>query len=687
MIQLDKTILHNPDDALSREWLTTNGIGGYASSTIVGANTRRYHGLLVASFPPPLERQIVLSKVDEELVVERGYYPLCTNEYPNDVIHPDGLHYVHSFHLDCGIPTFEYRIANVRLTKQVWMEHGRDTVYVLYRLIESPCDVKLLLRPFCAFRGYHRDGCRHGQEEYVADQRGEGRIAIESAHAPYSLKVLVPGASFEPAQDWYYSFIYRADRERGFDCMEDLYTPGIFVTELSVGDSASLIASCERTDPDPDVEAALDRELSRRRAVARSERRSFRKNLLLAADQFVISEPDGRIGVSDHSSLITHHENLAGLPRLWSKSKSMSKSKSKSPSAILAGYHWFTDWGRDTMISLPGLLLSTGRFDEAHDILLRYIRCADGGMIPNRFTDQGAVEYNTADATLWYFHALYSYMRASGDDEIMAEVFPSLVDIMDWHFRGTRFGIHVDPKDGLLFAGREGSQVTWMDARVNGCPVTPRIGKPVEINALWFNALNLMASWAGYARSSGDFYMHAAERCRISFRRRFWNEDAGCLFDVVDGPAGDDPSIRPNQILAVSLPYSPLDSRQRKSVVDIAERELLTPYGLRTLSPGDPSYVGEYHGGPAERDRVYHQGTVWPWLLGPYADAHYRVYRDRNYIARLLRPFRKHLLEAGVGAVSEIFDGDAPHKPAGCISQAWSTAEILRIYTTLPDLA
>ena len=679
MIDIPRAILHNPDEALSREWLVANGIGGYASSTVIGANTRRYHGLLVASFPPPLERQVVLSKVDEELVIGNGYYPLCANEYQSDIIHPSGFRHLESFRLEHGIPTFEYQIAYVKLVKQVWMEYGKDTVYVLYWLAESPCDVKLLLRPFCAFRGYHQDGCRIGQDEYVADQRGDGRVIIESAHTPYSLKVMVPGASFDPVEDWYLSFMYRADRDRGFGCSEDLFAPGIFVADLSPGDSVALIASCERANPDEDVEAALDRELTRRRALVRNERRSFRKDLLLAADAFVVSQPDGRIGASDHSSLITHHADPS--------STSTSKSKSTSPAAIVAGYHWFTDWGRDTMISLPGLLLSTGRFDEARDILLRYIRCADGGMIPNRFTDQGSAEYNTADATLWYFHALYSYVRASRDDEIISEVFPSLVDIMDWHLRGTRFGVHVDPNDGLLFVGSEGSQVTWMDARVDGCPVTPRIGKPVEINALWYNALNLMLSWAGYARGSGDFYSRTAEQCRISFRRRFWNDDAGRLFDVIDGPNGDDPSIRPNQIIAVSLPYSPLDSRQQKSVVDVVERELLTPYGLRTLSPNDPSYVGQYRGGPAERDRIYHQGAVWPWLLGPFADAHYRVYRDRRRIAGLLRPFRKHLLEAGVGSISEIFDGDPPHRPAGCIAQAWSIAEILRIYTGLSDLA
>lgn len=662
LIEIGSTIAHNPDDALTREWLVTNGIGGYASSSVLGANTRRYHGLLVASFPPPLERQITLSKVDEELVIDKRYYSLGTNEYHGDVVHPDGFRLLESFRLDNGIPTYEYRIAYVKLTKQVWMEQGKDTVYILYRLTDCPHDVTLLIRPFCGFRGYHQDGCRKGQEEYVAAQHGEGDVIIESGHAPYSLKVRVNGGTFHPSEDWYVNFLYRSERERGFACREDLYTPGIFTVELKPGESVGLVATCERETPDTDFEAALDREIARRRAVVCGERSRFRQNLLLAADQFTV-RPALSTGGPQPST--TNHQ----------------------PSSILAGYHWFTDWGRDTMISLPGLLLSTGRFAEAREILMRYIRWADGGMIPNRFTDDGSVEYNTADATLWYFHALHSYVKASGDTGIIAEVVPDLVSIVDWHLRGTRFGIRVDPADSLLKAGREGSQVTWMDACINGCPVTPRIGKPVEINALWYNALSLMASWVRCSRGSGDYYEHAAEGCRISFRRRFWNEDTGCLYDVVDGQYGDDASVRPNQILAVSLPCSPLDSRQQKSVVDAVERELLTPYGLRTLSPNDPAYAGKYTGGPAERDSVYHQGTVWPWLLGPFADAHYRVYRDRNHINRLLRPFRTHLLEAGVGSISEIFDGDSPHRPAGCISQAWSIAEILRICTNLPDLA
>ena len=643
MISISRTILTDSDKALSREWLVTNGIGGYASSTVIGANTRRYHGLLVASFPPPLERQVLLSTVDEELVIGDEAYPLGANQFADGTIYPDGHRLLRDFHLEHGIPTFEYRAGGVALVKQVWMEQGSDTVYVLYRLMGS--DAELRIRPFCAFRGYHH---LNGRQEFVTAVRSGAAgtsipirrdiLIVESGRASYSLKMAASHGSFEPQEDWYREFRYRVEEERGFDSLEDLYTPGVFTADLRSGESLGLIATSERELIIPDFRVAFDKELARRKALIRGERNPLRRQLVLASDQFVIRPP----------SAISHQ-----------------------PSTILAGYHWFTDWGRDTMIALPGLMLSMRRFAEAREILLRYAEWADGGMIPNRFTDEGAIEYNTADATLWFFHALDSYVRASGDGEIIERLYPRLAEIMDWHFRGTRFGIRAD-SDGLLFAGREGSHLTWMDACIGGCPATPRIGKPV-INALWYNALCLMSSW-----SHNDAYEDAASACKSSFRRKF-PDRRGWLYDVIEGPNGNDPSLRPNQIMAVSLPHSPLTPKQQKSVVDIVQQKLLTPYGLRTLSPDDPSYSGRYRGGPEERDRGYHQGTAWPWLLGQFADAHYRVYRDKDFIASLLVPFRKHLRQAGMGSISETFDGDAPHLPGGCIAQAWSVAEILRI--------
>ncbi len=646
MIKIPKIVLHDPERALSREWLVTNGIGGYASSSILGANTRRYHGLLVAAFPAPTERQVLLSKVDEELTVGGHAYALGTNEYHDGTIHPHGYPHIASFRLELGIPTWEYALKGLRLTKQVWMEQGSNTVYILYRLVEALEPVRFSVRPFCAFRGYHavgNQGCR------VADCGSDSlRLAPHSSritsHPSLVTLHLTGTGSFEFAPDTYRSFLYRAERERGFsDCIEDLYTPGVFAADLHPGDVFGLCGSVDA--PSTDILSAFDREMERRKSIVGDEDDTFRRSLLLAADQFVERPP--------------------------------SESGDRR-TAVYAGYHWFADWGRDTMISLPGILLSTGRFAEAREILLAHAEYVRDGLIPNRITDDGNAEYNTVDASLWYFEALARYIRASGDGEIIGDLYPALESIIGHHMDGTRYGIRMC-SDGLLRAGTEESQLTWMDARVDGAPITPRAGKPVEINALWYNALCLMCSWALHAGKASLPYEIAAARCLTSFGRRFWYEDGACLFDIVDSPEGDDMSLRPNQIIAVSLPNSPLDARRQRLVVDAVQRRLLTSYGLRTLAPDDPRYCARYAGGPAERDSAYHQGTVWPWLLGHFAEAHYRVYRDRRFIRHLLSPFREHLKEAGVGSISEVFDGDPPHNPGGCIAQAWSVAELLRV--------
>ncbi len=646
MMKIPKTILHNPDEALSREWLMTNGIGGYASSSVVGANTRRYHGLLVASYPAPLGRQVLLSKVDEELMVGGRTHSLGTNEYADGTIHPKGFKHIASFRLELGIPTWEYVLPGVKLTKQVWMEQGSNTVYLLYRLIESPGIARLCVRPFCAFRGYHTVGI-DGSRFTVDDESG----SVTDRASRITLHLSSTGV-FKSAPDAYRSFLYRAERERGFDdCIEDLFAPGSFAEDMKAGDTLGLVGTAnedcgmQNTDSS-DILVAYDREVERRTAIIGDEQDPFRQFLLLAADQFV-----------------TAHSHTPILPY---------------PHTLHAGYPWFTDWGRDTMISMPGILLCTGRHAEAREILLVHADRVQDGLVPNRITDDGSAEYNSADASLWYFEALAGYMRASGDGAIISALFPTLEGIVQHHMEGTRHGIHMCP-DGLIHAGEEGSQVTWMDARVDGQPITPRIGKPVEINALWYNALCLMCSWAMHAGKPSAPYEVAAAKCLTSFGQRFWCEDGGHLYDVVDSPDGDDASLRPNQIIAVSLPNSPLDCRRKRALVDAVERALLTPYGLRTLAQDDSRYCGRYCGGPSERDREYHQGTVWPWLLGHFAEAHYRVYRDRRYIRRLLSPFREHLKDAGVGSISEVFDGDPPHRPGGCIAQAWSVGALLRM--------
>ncbi len=641
MIKISRTVLHNPEKALAREWLVTNGIGGYASSTIIGANTRRYHGLLVSSFPPPMERQVLLAKVDEEVSVGARTYALGTNEYHDGTIHPMGFRSTAAFRLESGIPTWEFRAGGAKLIKQVWMQQGSNTTYLLYRLVESSGPVVLSVRPFCAFRGYHSVG---NAGLRVVDY-GPGSVSL-SDHSSRMSVLLDSTGEFESSPDVYRAFLYRAERERGFgDCVEDLHTPGRFRTELQPGDIFGLTAAVEAAGGS--ITEALEREVARRNLLVAESSDPVHQSLLLAADQFVVRPraSDGHV-------------------------------------SLYAGYPWFTDWGRDTMIALPGILLCFGRFAEARETLLAYADHVLDGLIPNRITDSGTAEYNTVDASLWYFEAIAQYLRASGDSGIIDSLYPALEAIIERYTRGAPQGIRVC-SDGLVRAGIEGSQLTWMDARVDGAPVTPRVGKPVEINALWYNALRLMCSWAMHAGKPAAPYEASAGKCQASFARRFWNEDLAYLYDVVDAPDGDDASMRPNQIIAASLPNSPLDVRRQRAVVDAVEQHLLTPWGLRTLSADDPRYRGRYAGGPSERDASYHQGTVWPWLLGHYACAHYRVYRDRAYVRRLLIPFRAHLMEAGVGCVSEVFDGDQPHRPGGCISQAWSVAELLRIISII----
>jgi predicted glycogen debranching enzyme len=347
---------------------------------------------------------------------------------------------------------------------------------------------------------------------------------------------------------------------------------------------------------------------------------------------------------------------------------------------VIAGYHWFGDWGRDTMISLPGLTLVTGRHDVAARILRTCAHFVDQGMLPNRFPDEDETpEYNTVDAALWYFEAISAYHTATGDDVLLRDLFPVLQEIIEWHLRGTRYNIRMDPDDGLICAGKPGVQLTWMDAKVEEWVVTPRIGKPVEISALWYNALRIMAGFAHRLGEAAAAYDAAADQTRASFAR-FWNAEAGYCYDVLDGPKGNDPTLRPNQLLAVSLPYSPLTEEQQRAVVDACARHLLTSHGLRSLAPDDPAYVGHYGGEQHQRDRAYHQGTVWGWLIGPFVTAYLRVYGDRELARSFLRPLMHHLADHGVGSISEIFDGDPPFTPRGCIAQAWSVAEVLRAW-------
>ena len=651
MINFNGNTLAILEPARSHEWLETNGIGGFSSATIIGLNTRRYHGLLTAATKPPVGRLVLLSKLEETLIIDGRRYELSTNQYPG-AVHPQGFKYQTGFSLD-PFPVFTYEVEGVTLEKSVFMVQGENTTIIQYQL--SPAEktqadsvrYKLEIRPLIAFRDYHSTT----HENAALNQQ----VDIENGLAtvkPYSdlppLHLAHDAAQVDPTGFWYRNFQYAIEQERGLDFAEDLFSPCAFTFDLNTDARVSLIASTERRDVRM-VDAYRNTELERRELLsgppARPEANQLVKALAAAADQFIVA-----------------------------------RARCKT---VIAGYHWFADWGRDTMIALPGLTLVTGHPEIAKSILAEFAAHVDQGMLPNRFPDAGEVpEYNTVDATLWFFEAVRSLLQYTNDYEfVRADLYEVMSNIIDWHVKGTRYQIHVDD-DGLLYSGEPGVQLTWMDAKVGDWVVTPRYGKPVEIQALWYNALRVMEDLAekfkdGEARNR---YADMAERACESFNRLFWNQDAGCLYDVVSND-GCDSSLRPNQVFAISLTHSMVSAERARQILRVVERELLTPRGLRTLSPSDPRFAGRYEGDPRSRDSAYHQGTVWPWLMGPYITACVKTFGDeigRKAAAEWLGNFNKHLEEACLGQVSEIFDADAPHEPRGCVAQAWSVAEILR---------
>ena len=659
------------DDALRLEWLATNGIGGYASATVSGANTRRYHGLLVAALNAPLGRSVLLSKFNETLTLKTAettrYFPLATNLYPG-VIQPQGFHAIESWQA-LPAPRWVYSPApNLRLQKTIWMAQGKNITYISYELLECPpnATVALDLIPLLSWKDYHSEMHAGANPQSIAWANSRLRMMLPGVWKvtdgafPLTLAVMDEdgmewnGADFSPASEWYYRFQHPREQERGQDFQEDLFTPGTLEMQLKTGDTVVIAATThdETAEPPRDSwRALLARQKKGTEAVGGS---AFAQSLARSAADFRVAVPGKR-------------------------------------STIIAGYPWFADWGRDTMIALPGICLTTGQADFAREILLSFASVVSEGMLPNRFPDAGETpEYNTVDATLWYFVAIYRYVQATGDlDTLKNSLWPVLEEIITAHFAGTRYHIHVDMADGLLYAGQAGVQLTWMDAKVGDWVVTPRIGKPVEVNALWANALATMADFAaqlGDAQKTA-YYAGLTAKTVESFRARFPRPDGHGLYDVLDTPPDSvsDASVRPNQIFAVSLPFAPLDadSPEAAAVLQIVESDLLTPVGLRTLSPHDPAYRPRYEGDQKQRDGAYHQGTAWPWLLGPFAEAHHKVRQDKAAALALLLPLEKPLREYGVGSLAEIYDGDAPQRPNGCIAQAWSVGEILRVLTGL----
>jgi len=649
MIKFGKEICGDLDAALRREWLETNGLGGFASSTIMGLNSRRYHGLLVAATKPPVGRLVLLSKLEETLFIEGQPFDLSANLYPG-VVHPQGFRYLKQFRLD-PFPVFTYEIEGIEIEKTLFMIQGENSTVVQYELTknnhpERPKNLWLELRPLIAFRDYHSTTHENGALT-PALQEEPGLTAVTPYAGLPTLYLAHNAAELKKTSDWYRNFEYEAERERGLDFTEDLFNPCVLRFDLRSRRQASMIASTERRDVANVVEYRLA-EITRRRNTVRSSplEDEFASSLAAAADQYIVARGDQK--------------------------------------TVIAGYHWFSDWGRDTMIALPGLTLPTGKHDVARSILRTFAQNADQGMLPNRFPDAGETpEYNTVDATLWFFEAARAYLAYTGELEFVRdELYPVFSDIIKWHVLGTRYGIKMDAS-GLLSSGQQGVQLTWMDAKVGDWVVTPRRGKPVEIQALWYNALCIMEDLAGTFGEEADQkrYRSMATVASWSFNRQFWNEQATCLYDVTNG-APPDPSIRPNQIFAVSLKHSMLSPERSRAVVEKVQEHLLTPYGLRSLAVSDPQYRGRYTGGPSERDGAYHQGTVWPWLMGPFITAYIKVNGDseaaRRQAAEWLAPLKAHLADGGLGHISEIFDGDRPQRPCGCIAQAWSVAEILR---------
>ena len=644
MIEFDSTICADFGSATSREWLETNGIGGFAFGTVSGANTRRYHGILTAATEPPLGRVTLVSKIEETITIDGVPHELSANRYPAR-IHPQGYTLLKSFRLD-PFPIWTFEVDGIELQKSVFMVHGHNTVVCQWKqrrtVSRDRRDISLEVRPMLSFVDYHHLSKERGEFERDYFET-PGKVGIRPV-------AQMPGVFFHHTATevrrtgyWYHDFEYTIERERGFDYREDLFQP--FAIRFDLFRNASVIISTEELERSD--AGRIERAEVRRRATLVKKAGAtddFTTQLVRSADQFVVERGRGH--------------------------------------TIIAGYPWFSDWGRDTMISLNGLTLATRRQDVARDILLEYSRHISQGMIPNRFPDAGdEAEYNTVDATLWYFEAIRAYVQATGDHAFVRDqLYEKLADIFVWHLRGTRYDIHIDT-DGLLCAGEEGSQLTWMDAKIGDLVITPRIGKPVEIQALWYNALRIMADFAGLFGDLKDQarYLAMGDLARLSFNALFWNEAEQCLFDVIaDG--SPDASVRPNQIFAVSLKHSMLDGERSKKIVDKVANELLTPVGLRSLSPKDERYVPVYIGSPFERDSGYHQGTVWGWLIGPFVDAYRRVYPDRpDRVNEILDGFKRHLTEAGVGQISEIFDADSPHTPRGCPAQAWSVAEVLRV--------
>lgn len=707
-IEFGRDFCNSLSQASTCEWIVTNGIGGYACGTVANILTRRYHGLLIAALKPPVERQLMLAKLEATVGYGDRCYALSANRWASGVVDPQGYMQLERFHLEGTVPVWTYALGRARLEKRIWMAQGQNRTYIRYSLLQSKTSAQLTLKALVNHRDHHHNshqGCLNWEPSSEVIPQGICWRAMPDG-AALALRVMENGAWFESTENWYLDYELSLERDRGLDAQEDHFHGATITAELRPGASLTIVAEAVATlaqlqalrYPQPGGEIAsptdskdaleqqndqdadlLTRCLTSSAYPMRAEQfpPAWIGQLMLAANQFIVQRKIG--------------------------------SEAEPGLSVIAGYPWFSDWGRDTMISLPGLLAHDPA--AAKSILQTFARYVDQGMLPNTFpehsdeTETDAVptssastssaQYNTVDATLWYFEAVRWYYAATHDNDLIAELFPVLADIIQWHQRGTRHSIRLDD-DGLLYAGEAGVQLTWMDAKVMGNPegspeeqtdwvVTPRIGKPVEVNALWYNALLVMWQFAKRLDKPYEQYRELAQAAHQGFQR-FWNAELGYCYDVIDGPNGNDDALRPNQLFALALPLnsrhraSLLTPDQEKAVVDVCQTELLTPLGLRTLSPSHPNYRGQHGGSVRQRDGAYHQGTVWGWLIGPFIQAHLKVYQDKTQARAFLQGLESHVAMGCVGTLGEIFDGNAPHDPKGTFAQAWTVAEVLRAW-------
>ncbi|WP_419418508.1 amylo-alpha-1,6-glucosidase [Legionella sp. D16C41] len=662
----DSTIGNAAANLLRGEWLITNGLGGYASNSVAGITTRKYHGYLVAALPPPYGRTIMLNHLHEEVITDQQEtFLISCHEQSDGNISLAGMKYLQEFYLDYGLPVWRYNIDGLIIEKRIILIHRQNTVQITYKLIKGADKVFLNIQPSFNFRSHDAPLSQHNQNPYqILATENRYEVTLDN-YPPIRLFLHGQNIKFILQGNTIPDTYYRMEKNRGYEALGKLWTPGYFHLDLSQSSCATFVASTENWEIISALkpEAAQNAEYQRRQYLlsiaSPAAKKGMGAELVLAADKFIIT-PQSRI-----------------------EDAILAQAEGNEVYTIIAGYHWFTDWGRDTMISLEGLTLCTGRYKEALWILKTFTHYVKDGLIPNMFPEREHEGlYHTADATLWFFHALDRYLAITNNYSELPYFLPTLKCIVQFYEQGTRFNIGMDPNDGLIKQGQEGFQLTWMDAKVGDWVVTPRRGKTVEINALWFNALKLMAEWTkADDKEVKEYYNRLALKVYHSFNEKFWLADQHYLYDVIEGEKGNDAALRPNQLFAISLKYPVLEKKRWNEVIDICERELLTPFGLRSLAPNHPDYKPRYDGDLRARDAAYHQGTVWAWLIGPFIDAWLKAYPNQKTKARqFLAGFEHHLEDSGVGSISEVFDALEPYTPRGCVAQAWSVAEVLRAW-------